>query len=156
MDPFPSWIYLEATVSQFFSLLWQIPERNNLKEVKFILDMVSKVPVHDRLAPWLWSCGETEHHGDRRAWQSKLFTSWHLGSRDTDRKQPGQDISFKDMLPVTYFLQPELASLLTPDEVCALMIQLSVHSTTSLGPSLQHMSLLSDTLYLNHNRVWQC
>jgi hypothetical protein len=39
-------------------------------------------------------CGRTE-----------LLTSWQPGNREY-RKGTGQDMSFKDLLPLSYFLQP--------------------------------------------------
>jgi hypothetical protein len=37
---------------------------------------------HPGFSPFLWGCCETKYHGSRDVWQSKLFSSWHPGSRE--------------------------------------------------------------------------
>jgi hypothetical protein len=60
--------------------------------------MVSDVSVHGHLAPLLlglWQCRDImgEGHGGRK----------QPGSRETENKSPGQNMSFKDMPSISYF-----------------------------------------------------
>jgi hypothetical protein len=54
----------------------------------------------------IWACGKAKHHQGHNV--AKLLTSWEPGRRERERERErckGQDIPFKDTLPVTYFLQ---------------------------------------------------
>jgi hypothetical protein len=97
--------YNHRTVLVRFSLLWQILERNSLKEKGFSLthgfrgfspwltDYIAWGPRQDRLSWW-------QKHGG-----AELLTSCWLGSRDSDRKGSRTRNNFPGLAPpVTYFL----------------------------------------------------
>jgi hypothetical protein len=44
----------------------RIPERNNLKRGSVDFSSVSELSAHCWLVPFLWVCGEVEHHGGER------------------------------------------------------------------------------------------
>jgi hypothetical protein len=81
--------------------LWQIAKKNNLREKELML------PHHFRgFSPGQPALLFVDHGG------AKLLTSWWPeGEREREReregrrKGPGTRISFKGILPVTYFLQ---------------------------------------------------
>lgn len=83
--------------------LCQFSIRNSLKECR---------PV--------WSYAFTGFCGWflRRMWYRKCLTSWLLGNRGI-KKSPGQDMSLKDSIFVTYFLHPRLKPLkfLSPPQI---------------------------------------
>jgi hypothetical protein len=53
---------LRQCVSQTFPSLWQIPDKNYLKEEKFVLAHGFRGSFHSWLAPLLWARCDAEHH----------------------------------------------------------------------------------------------
>jgi hypothetical protein len=79
-----AFIFMSVLVS--YSSLWSNTWEVNLREEGFIL-------AHC-FSPCFWACGEAQHHGGR-VWCDWPVQHMAVRKQSRDRKEPGQDMSFK-------------------------------------------------------------
>jgi hypothetical protein len=105
------WYELSQLCFSGFSLLWQAPEANNLKEERFVWLTVSEVSLRDYLVPLLLDLWQDRGIMVEECGRRKQLSSWLLESRERNMKLPRMVQPFKD--PLVGMHLPQSTSLLT-------------------------------------------